>query len=487
MADKSKPYNVKAALDDFHSPDSIAAAIRRSGRPVDSTGVAPHIMRRIMRDIPHVPEAATGPFGTARPPLATDVGMQRPQYTPPMAPHAYAAPTVAADVTRTVPPTPRAPQNAYGALSTLGSAAGGLSSLLAGPAAPLAAIPLSGLGAAAGKGLDYYLNAQDGTEYAPKSAGEVIHGMSGEGLLGMGTELFAAPLNAAVPAAVKWGGNRLLRRGIGLSDDAAAVVERFRTPATKAGSAKLRTHIDAMNGAVAQLAARADVAAGGPTVSAIDVMGPIRDLWFREMDSNVITQAPRTSFAKMWLKHMGRYGPDKKYTFTELLDIKRTADRMRNWNKMARNAKGGLQQQFTNEEEEAAKAVGDHIRQVLNGLPGEVPVPGVSAKPLTIGGIHAIESPALDAERAINATFEPRPMSSQFIPHMVGMAGFGSGHPIAGLAGFAATAAATDPALNSRVALMMSNPALLGSLRGLPANAGRAVTGMYETGRKPQQ
>ena len=120
MADKSKPYNVKAALADFHSPDSIAAAIRRSGRPVDSTGVPPYIMRRIMRDIPHVPEAANGPFGTARPPLAADVGMQRPQYTPPMAPHAYAAPTVAADVTRTVPPTPRAPQNAYGALSALG-------------------------------------------------------------------------------------------------------------------------------------------------------------------------------------------------------------------------------------------------------------------------------------------------------------------------------------------------------------------------------
>ena len=488
MADKSKPYNVKAALDDFHSPDSIAAAIRRSGRPVDSTGVAPHIMRRIMRDIPHVPEAANGPFGTARPPLATDVGMQRPQYTPPgQAQRSYPAPTVAADATASVPPAPRAPQNAYGSFSALGSMLGGASSLAAGPAAPLAAIPLSGLGAAAGKGLDYAMNAAEGTEYAPKSAGEVIHGMSGEGLLGMGTELFAAPLGAAAPAVSKWAGKKAIRMATGSGDEAADAITRLGVNATRGGEKSLQGHLTNLNAAAEKLVAEADAAAGAPQHGCGEVRSPVMQRWLRQLN-NPITSKPKSAFARIWLERMGKFGYDKPMTYADLLEAKRLADGLVNWNALQRTAKSAGQEMFTQEEEEAAKAVADNLRGILSReVKGQATVAGLpKARPMSLSEIHSLEGGAMDASRSIRATFEPR--GRGYLPlALAGSAYVGTHNIDKAILAYMLTHAGTDPAVGTYIGRMLQNPALLGSLKGLPANATRAGVGLYETGRKPQQ
>jgi hypothetical protein len=487
VADKGKPYNVKAALDDFHSPDSIAAAIRRSGRPVDSTGVAPHIMRRIMRDIPHVPEAATGPFGTARPPLADGVGMQRPQYTPPgQAQRSYPAPSVGADATNVVQRYVAPMQDPLGWLPAAGMTAGGVSSLLTGPAAGLAALPLAGVGGAGGEALRQGLNAKFNPEFAPQSFGESGQRISAAGLEGMGTELFGQPLGAAMGAGMRWTGKRILRGGSGMSEDAAGAATRFGAASTKGGEKKLRTSINLLHAGADRAAREADAAAGGPSVVTSQILQPVFDLMQRESKFNVITDKPAGRLADVLFHGMKKLGY-RKATYAELVEIKRRADAIVNYNAMERAEKSASEFVMSNEEQEAAKAVADNLRGILGDLQNKVDVPGVG-KGMTLGDIHTLEGHAIEAERAVKATLK-RPTQGKVLPYaLAGGALYGShgSLPEAVLA-YLATSAATDPAINSRIAMMMQNPALLGALRGAPQNATRAALPFVQQDKPRQQ
>lgn len=491
MADNKKPYPVALALADGHSPDTIGQYLRGegAGRPVDSTGVAPNIMRRILAPVPSIPadRMPSSPFGVGQPPIAPETGVQRPQYQPPASARGMGSESVSADATRTVPTLPHMPAertDPFGWMPPAGMIGGGLLSLLTGPNAPVSAIPLSGWGGALGKGASQLANRVANTGFAPQSPQEAIRGMSAAGLEGMATEALGQPMGRALGAGSKWLGNRIVRGGVGVGDEAAQAMARLNVPATKAGARRLETHLGNMNSALNRAVAEEDRLAGGPSVSSIDVLAPVRDLWFKQAQSDVVSREPQHRFAQAWLTGAGKLG-NKKLTYSELLEIKRTADKALNYNRKAQAGRAAQQFILSSEEEQAYKAVADNARNILNGLGNaKVPVPGIS-KGMTIGEINALQSSAIDAQLGIEATLQ-RPLSNKALPLMMGAGTFyGSHDPVKALGSYIATSAATDPAINSTVALMLQNPAFLRGLAGAPQNAARAGMGfMGGTGTK---
>ena len=502
MADQSKPYNVAAALRDHHRPEEIRDAIRRSGRKADTTGVSPYVARIVLGEMEHVPSRTQGPFGLSQPPIASEAGMQRPApYQPPMAPHDYAAPSVQSDAIAVAPRSEPTPQNAYGGASMIGAGLGGVASLLAGPAAPLAALPLAGWGAAAGKGVDYAMNAAEGTDFAPKSVGEVVHGVSGAGLTGMATELVGQPLGAGTAAATKWLGNKVVRGGVGVGEKGAEAMTTLGITATKGGAAKLRTRLNSMNDAVDQLVANADARAaapsrpgyaglahgapatnGGTGVAPMELLQPVLDLYWKQQRSGLVSDTSRQRFGEIVMNMYRKLKSKPSLTYKEVLEVKRVHDDMVRYSAIAAAEKRGAEHVLTSEQEIAAKAVADKARAILGRIPDRAQVRGIKT-PMTLSEIHGLQSGAIEAERAINATFT-RPTSQKVLPYaMAGGALYGShGDPSKALMAYLASAAATDPAINSTVGMLLQNPALLGAVGGLPQNAARAGLGALQSG-----
>lgn len=491
MADEKKPFPVRQALEDGHTPESIQEYLRKSGRKADTTGVSAFMAKKVTAPLPHVPASRMpkGPFGTAQPPIAPETGVARPSYQATVPVPAVGRETAPADVVASMEPAAEqlpTRRDPFGWIPPAGMVGGAiLAAPFGAPGGPvgegLAATSGAGIGGATGKAVSQGLNRAFRTGYEPQNAPEAIRGVSAAGLEGMATEALGRPVGGLLSKGTGWLGNRIVRGGTGVGDEGASAMRLLNAPATRAGEKKLSTQIERMNDAVLSLARQADARAGAPQVNALEVMAPVRDLWMKELENNVITTKPRSAFANIWLDTMGRLNHNKMFTYEQLLEVKRAADRMVDYNKIARTARGGMQQQFTNEEEQAAKAVADRVREILNGLDGRTKVPGVPTQPMTIGEIHALEKGAIEARQGILATFEPRAHAGvKAFPFLAAGGTYAATHANlpAALTAYGASQAMSDPAVNSTIGLMLQNPAFLGLLRGTPQNLGRTGIGL---------